>query len=237
MQAGPLAGLDTAFGPKRGPNATEQAFDALHDAIVSLELPPGTRVSEAEVARQLGVSRQPVRDAFFRLSQLGFLQIRPQRATTISRISQTGVRRAQFIRAALEEACLRSAMARITPPDLAGLEAMLADQAAAATEGRRLDFHALDDAFHRRICEIAGHGYVWSLIRDHKAHMDRVRYLSLSFGTQSAFDDHAALLEAMRAGDLPAALDRLRAHLGRIEQLLPRVHADHATYFEEPPAT
>ncbi|MCJ7874442.1 GntR family transcriptional regulator, partial [Phaeobacter sp. J2-8] len=62
-------------------SATEQVFDALYEAVISLQLTPGTKVSEIEVAKQLGVSRQPVRDAFFRLSNLGFLAIRPQRAT------------------------------------------------------------------------------------------------------------------------------------------------------------
>lgn len=69
-------------------SATEQVFQSLYAAVVTLKLLPGTKVSEAEVARQMDVSRQPVRDAFFRLSELGFLTIRPQRATLISRISR-----------------------------------------------------------------------------------------------------------------------------------------------------
>ena len=55
------------------PTATDLIFDSLYDRILTLDLPPGARMSEAEVARALGVSRQPVRDAFWRLSKLGFL--------------------------------------------------------------------------------------------------------------------------------------------------------------------
>lgn len=77
-------------GPAARPSVTDQVFDPLHDRIIELDLPPGTRLSEIEVAKQFGVSRQPVRDAFHRLSKLGFLSIRPQRATSVSQISGRG---------------------------------------------------------------------------------------------------------------------------------------------------
>ena len=69
------------------PSVTDQVFDELQRQVMTLELAPGTRISEVEVAKTLDVSRQPVRDAFYRLSKLGFLVIRPQRATTVSLIS------------------------------------------------------------------------------------------------------------------------------------------------------
>lgn len=99
-------------------SATDQVFQALYDAVVSVDLPPGTKVSEAEIASQLGVSRQPVRDAFFRLSNLGLLSIRPQRATLITQISLQAVYDAVFTRTALEVECLRTAMA-IAPGGIA----------------------------------------------------------------------------------------------------------------------
>jgi DNA-binding GntR family transcriptional regulator len=81
----------------------------LHSQILLLELPPGTKMSEVEVAKALGVSRQPVRDAFYRLSKLGFLSIRPQRATLVSQISSTAVLQARFVRNALEAETVRTA--------------------------------------------------------------------------------------------------------------------------------
>ena len=215
------------------PTATDQIFDLLHDRIISLELKPGTKISEIEIARGLDVSRQPVRDAFYRLSKLGFLQIRPQRATVITKISKPAVLQAKFIRAALELACLRAAMERITPSELDGLDAMLDAQRRSVEAEERLVFHGQDDAFHRRLCEIAGHGYVWQLIREQKAHMDRVRFLSLSFGAWSAYEDHVALLALMRAGDTAAAEEKLREHLGRIEHIIGQIRDAHAEHFED----
>ena len=221
------------LGKAAAPSATEQVFDALHSALVTLDLPPGTKVSEAEIARQLDVSRQPVRDAFFRLSKLGFLEIRPQRATLITKISTAAVRQAAFIRIALEIACIRAATARATAADIARLDDNLARQREAVDENDRSRFHSLDDGFHSLICATAGHGYVWPLIEDYKAHMDRVRYLTLMTDTELVFGQHRDILAAIASGDAEAGETRMRSHLSRIEQILNDVRRDHAQYFED----
>ncbi|MEZ5721440.1 MAG: hypothetical protein R3D59_07120 [Paracoccaceae bacterium] len=68
--------------------------------MLSLELPPGARI-RSDVAGRHGRLRQPVHDAFYRLSKLGFLTIWPQRATTVSLILPAAVMQARFIRTAL----------------------------------------------------------------------------------------------------------------------------------------
>ena len=228
------AGYRLANRGKNGvPNATEKVYEALHAALVTLDLPPGTKVSETEVARQMDVSRQPVRDAFFRLSKLGFLEIRPQRATFITKISVAAVRQAAFIRTSLEAACIRAATERATATDLARLEENLDRQEAAVAANDRTRFHNLDDEFHELICEISGHGYVWPLIDDYKAHMDRARYLSLTTGTKLAYAQHRELLAAITAGDTATVDICLRQHLGRIEEILIEVRREYAQYFDE----
>ena len=218
----------------RPASVTELVFDELYDRVVTLELPPGSRLSEADVARQMGVSRQPVRDAFYRLSQLGFLLIRPQRATTVTRISEEAVHQARFIRTALEVETTGAAAERISDADLAQLDSLVAEQENAVLAGEKLRFHELDDEFHWMICRISGHDYAWGLIRDHKAHMDRVRYLSLSFGAQSALDDHKRILAALRDGDAARAVEWMRMHLSRIGGIIAQIRSDHDEYFEEP---
>jgi DNA-binding GntR family transcriptional regulator len=217
----------------RTASAADLVFEEIYDRVVTLDLPPGSRLSEADVARQMGVSRQPVRDAFYRLSQLGFLQIRPQRPTTVARISEDAVHRARFIRTALEVETTGEAAARLDPAGRAELDATIEEQRQAVAVDDRLRFHALDDEFHRRICRLSGHEYAWTLIRDNKAHMDRVRYLSLSFGAESALKDHERILDALRSGDAGLAVDCMREHLSRIESLLDQIRGEHGEYFEE----
>lgn len=222
-----LRALDTV----RVPSVTEMVFEQLYHQVVQLDLLPGTKLSEVEVAKRLGVSRQPVRDAFFRLSQLGFLLIRPQRATVVTHISQRGVMQARFIRTALEMETVRAAAQTLGEGQIQELYDLIGEQQKAIDDGDKVRFHALDDFFHKRICEMAEVDFAWSLIRESKAHMDRVRYMSLSFGAQSALDDHLQIMEALKARDGDAAAAVMRMHLSRISHIIERIRAEHSQYF------
>ena len=64
-------------------STADVVFERLHADIVSLAILPGAKISEADIARRFGVSRQPVRDAFSKLANLGLLLIQPQKATEV----------------------------------------------------------------------------------------------------------------------------------------------------------
>ena len=216
--------------------ATQQVFDALYAAIVTLRLRPGTKLSEAEIARQMNVSRQPVRDAFFRLSKLGFLDIRPQRGTLVTKIEARAVLDAAFVRTALEVECCKLVARRATPADIRALRDCLTAQQEAAGGADPHRFHALDEDFHRLLCQISGQAHVWDLILEQKAHMDRVRFLTLSGNRpRDVIAEHAALVEAIASGDPAGAEDRIRSHLGTIRTDLPRVRSSHPECFDEAP--
>ncbi|MGA0542170.1 GntR family transcriptional regulator [Neotabrizicola sp. VNH66] len=226
----PIAALPP-IGDLRQPTVTDLVFDALYARVVNLSLPPGAKLSEAEVAAQMGVSRQPVRDAFYRLSQMGFIQIRPQRATLVTRISKEAVMKAMFIRSSLEEACIRTAVTKLTDAHLDALDEVVDRQDAAVKGDRRSEFHALDDRFHHDICSFSGLGFVWALVKENKGHMDRTRFLSLSAGAPSAHADHLRIMEALHARDTEAATLSMRQHLGKIEGILNRLNSDQPGIF------
>ena len=232
----PDATLLKALEPIARPSVTDAVFEELHRQILSLELPPGTKMSEADVARIMGVSRQPVRDAFYRLSVLGFLTIRPQRATVVSSISEAAVMQARFIRSAIEAETVRLACERLSDADIETLDRILDAQKEAVAARDRESFHKLDDQFHREICVRVGHGYAWDVIREKKAHMDRVRYLSLSFASQDAYGDHLLVMEALRARNPQKAMENMRSHLSRIQTQIRRIRAENEAYFEGEPA-
>ncbi|MFN4172682.1 MAG: GntR family transcriptional regulator, partial [Pseudorhodobacter sp.] len=213
------------------PSVTDQVYETLLAEIVDLNLPPGSKISEVEVAGQMGVSRQPVRDAFFRLSKQGFLTIRPQRATTISLINPTAVMQARFVRAAIEAEMVRIACERLTEAGMQALEALLEAQRAAVEAGDRARFHLLDDAFHREICIRSGFGFAWATIHEHKMQTDRVRLLSLAFAAPDAYGDHLKVMEAIRARDPQAAMAAMRDHLSRIKTQIIRIRADNLPFF------
>jgi DNA-binding GntR family transcriptional regulator len=222
-----------AIEPIARTSVTDQIYETLYEKVLTVELPPGTKLSEADVAKQLGVSRQPVRDAFFRLSKLGFLQIQPQRATTVTRISAQMVGRARFIRTAIEVAVVREACKVLTEADFADLDAILSAQLEAIDAGDKNRFHALDDGFHQRLCELIGHGHAYEIIREAKAHTDRLRLMSLAYASRTALEDHREIMRYVRSRDADAAADCIRTHLARIEETLAKVRAENHSWFVE----
>lgn len=214
------------------PTVADQVFDILQKRILSLALPPGHRLSESDVAAQLGVSRQPVREAFKRLAKLGFLHIRPQSGTMVTLISESSVLKSRFIRLALEVQTCRVACAGLAPDALDLLADNLAHQLAVIAQDDRQAFHDLDDGFHRQICVSAGVGFAWEVISENKAHMDRVRMLSLDAASQRrAFEEHCKILDAIRARDADAAVGTMTAHLSRILTLLTDLKAGNHHWF------
>lgn len=212
---------------------SDDVFARLHADIVSLKLPPGTRLSEVDVARQLEVSRQPVREAFIRLNDLDLLRVQPQRATEVRRISKRALLNARFIRTAVEIEVLRVACVSDVSGFDRDFEDNLAGQAAAAEAGDTARFHALDYAFHRLLCEAADHAFAYETVARHKSQIDRLCYLSLTeiAEMRSIHADHAALHAHVRAGREREAVALIRRHLSRLVDLVDGVMASHPDYF------
>lgn len=211
-----------------------QAADALRSAILTGILPPGTKVSEQEIADAIGTSRQPVREAFLRLAGEGLLNIQPQRGTFVSKITANEVLDARFVREAVEADLIRLACAKAGATAVAELRALLAAQTAAPDATA---FMALDEAFHRMIAQIAGKARAWDHLQKLKSQMDRVRFLQLQdFPIPTLIAQHGTMVEAIATQNPDAAEAQLRAHLRLIEADLPGIQAAHPSYFTEDPA-
>lgn len=211
-----------------------QILRLLREAIVQGELRPGTVLSEAELARRFGVSRQPVREAFIRLQEAGLLSIRPQRGTVVQRISVDAVFDARFVREAVEVAVVR-ACAEARPDGLdSRLAELIAAQEGAAAAGDAPGFLRLDEAFHRAMAEGIGRSFAWTALEAIKAQMDRVRFLSFEGTTPlpELIRQHRAIAQAIRAGNPDQAEAAMRGHLREILASLPRIAEAHPDYFE-----
>jgi DNA-binding GntR family transcriptional regulator len=211
-----------------------QVMRALRDAIVRIELTPGTVISEADIARRFGVSRQPVREAFIKLQEAGLVAVRPQRGTEVLRISEEAVMNARFVREAVE-AAVASEAASTRPSGLVPrLRELVAEQEQAAAREDGMLFLRLDEAFHRTMAEGIGRGFAWSVLEGIKAQMDRVRFLSFEGATPLAeiIRQHRAILEGIAAGDPARAEAAMRRHLREILGSLPKIADAHPDYFE-----
>lgn len=140
---------------------------------------------------------------------------------------------ARFVRMALEAETARVDCDRLTPADLNALQQLL-DWRDVAVKARDAEsFHLLDDQFHREICERSGLGFTCDVIRESKAPMDRVRFLSLSFASQKAYAEHVAYLAAIRDRNAPLAADKVRQHLNRNLDQIVRIRAENASCFTD----
>lgn len=209
--------------------AQPQTADALRQAILTGTLPPGTKVSEQEIADAIGTSRQPVREAFLRLSGEGLLDIRPQRGTFVSKITVAEVLDARFVREAVEADLIRLACQRADPAAITGLRDLLTAQTIAPDAA---SFMALDESFHRAIAQTAGKARAWDHLQRLKSQMDRVRFLQLQdFPIPTLIAQHSAMVDAIETQNIAQAEATLRAHLRLIEADLPSIQAAHPDYF------
>ena len=214
--------------------SVDDVFDTLHEDIVTLKLMPGTKISEAEIANQFSVSRQPVRDAFSRLGNLGLLLIRPQRATVVRKFSIPEISHARFVRTAIEVEVLRTAIVKWPETDTAGIRENMAQQAAAVKAQATDRFHELDYEFHKLLCQAAGFELAFRSIAEMKTKVDRLCRLSLEEPTEMKFllEDHKRILAALDGNDFYELETAIRAHLDRLDPVVEKIREEHLEYFE-----
>jgi GntR family transcriptional regulator, rspAB operon transcriptional repressor len=222
---------------RKGREATigARVYESVRRAVIQLQFRPGNPLSEAQIARQLGVSRQPVREAFIKLAEVGLVEIRPQRGTFVRKISEREVANARFIREAIEVAIVSKAAAEATPADVARLDALIDRQRAAAATGDTVAFLQFDEQFHQTIAGSADCEDAWRMLEGLKAQMDRVRYLSLPDATplETIIEQHEHIARAIARRAPPDAAQAMRQHLSEILISLPKLAADHPSFFRE----
>lgn len=219
---------------ERRTTTTDLVFDQLRQEIVSLDLLPGAKLSEAEIARRFGVSRQPVRDAFNRLESLDLILIRPQKATQVRGFSMAAIEHARFVRLAVELEVIRNACALWDSARAAKLQANLDQQRAVIEAGQPEAFHTLDYQFHKLICELGGHPRAFDTIEECKQRIDRLCVLSLGRASEAStlLEDHLALGDALADQDEQTATGIARQHLARLDDTINDIHAKHADFFD-----
>lgn len=212
-----------------------QIFQHLRQAIVTLKFKPGQSLSEKEISLQLGVSRQPVREAFIMLSEAGLVDIMPQRGTLVIKISLEAVKTARFIRETLEVAVAKEACGKLNGAFFLRTRALIAQQKMAAEAEDFEEFLSLDEAFHKSIALEIGMQRVWELVESQKAQMDRVRFLSLPGASpmRKLIAQHEAILDALEKGDKSACEEAVKQHLSEVLSVLEPLSLAFPDYFSE----
>ncbi|GIQ66880.1 GntR family transcriptional regulator [Paenibacillus cisolokensis] len=196
-------------------NVKHSVYTEIREAIIHARLEPGQRLSEADLAVKMNVSRTPVREAFISLSKEGLVEILPQRGTFVTKIDLEDVRQSTFIRESLEISVLGELIKKITPEQIARLKENVAEQEKSHQRNDYIRFYELDEEFHRSLAEMSGHGKVWDIIKEIKVQMDRVRLLSLPIPSRIAelIRQHFAIIQALEERNADKARETMVLHL------------------------
>ncbi|GAB3695238.1 GntR family transcriptional regulator [Saccharopolyspora tripterygii] len=212
-------------------SARVAAHREIRRRIVTLQLPPGHPLSENELARELGVSRTPVREGLLLLVEEDLVRVFPKLGSFVARVDPQRIADAQFVREAVEVASLADAVERRTDEDVEALRDLLRQQREVAEDVDR--FFELDEAFHQRLLAAAGHANSWRTVEQAKAHLDRARRLGLRTVSpiSSLIDQHAEIVDGLESRDLDAASSALRGHLRAVFEDVERIRAESPELF------
>ena len=204
-------------GPVARSVLSDLVKEHLLEAIMAGVYPPGSRIVETQVARELGTSQAPVREALRDLEGLGIVELAAFRGARVRHPSRDELLEAYGVRTELETYGARLALPRISDADLAELEDYVDRMHRAAARG---DAHAealADVTFHGRIVEMSGNRTltrVWRTLEPASR-----TYITLAIPGADLLrvaDLHVPILEALRHRDEEGAADALRGHFQTI---------------------
>lgn len=204
----------------RPSSVVEAVYDSIYHRLMALEIAPGSRIPIDVLAREIGVSQTPVREALTRLEREGL--VRKEHLIGYSAAPQWT--RKQFedlyaFRLLLEPEGARLAAQNMTPTALRDLEAVAADmehgEGPVDRTTRYSRFARADAHFHDEILKIAGNEVIRSTLSGQHVHLHIFRLMFNTRVTQEALEEHESLLDAFRAGDPRAAMDAMREHVER----------------------
>lgn len=213
-----MAALDPGGVPLARSVLSAQVKDRMLQWILEGELAPGSRIIETRIARQLGTSQAPVREALRDLATLGLIEMHPYRGARVRQPDPEELIEAMELRGELEAIAARSAARLVGPETLAQMRELLDAMRASAERG---DAHAQaqqNSEFHTCVITASGNRTLqrmWSMLEPFAR-----SYLTASVPGADLHwlaERHVAILDALQAGDPDAAADVMRTHARQAE--------------------
>jgi DNA-binding GntR family transcriptional regulator len=216
-------------------SGSESVYHTLKESIIQLQLKPGEQISENDISSRLKISRTPVREAFIRLSLEHLLEVYPQRGTFVSKIDLGHVEEARFIREHLETAVVKLAAESFPPERMFELETNMILFERAYIDKQYVKMFELDEQFHETIARGSGKERIWTIIKQMKAHLDRVRVLTLAsnYHGEEILSQHRAILYTIQSNQPDEAQQVMTQHLHLVLADLEALKRDYPEYLKE----
>jgi DNA-binding GntR family transcriptional regulator len=201
----------------------ETTAELLRERILTGTFPPGFRLVEADIARQLQTSRGPVREALAMLRAEGLVDEDPGRGAFVAVLDAREIEEIYEVRAALESAAARLVIARGDPADRRALEAALDEMRRAAAAGDRVALIDADLALHGTLCRVSGNQRlyrIWETQVGLLRALIRLETTRLVPAFEPLVDEHAHLVAEIGSGDPGRAEAACWALFDRTSRLL-----------------
>ena len=198
-----------------GSRLSERLRESIEEEIATGKLLPGTRLDEVELATRFGVSRTPIREALRLLLGEGLVEMRPQRGAVVAQATPQRLIEMFEVMAELEGMCVRLAARRLTEPEMAEIEALHdACRGSAAARDADAYFYA-NERFHYALYAASHNTFLFEQASALQRKLRPYRRLQLRVRNrpQRSFEEHQAIVDALREGDADKAVQSIRAHV------------------------
>lgn len=217
-------------------SAVDKVYDQLRTLAIDFVFKPGERLNEVALARQLGVSRMPLREALGRLGAEKLLRFVPGKGFYCRDLDVNEVFALYELRKSIEMAALRLAVVRASNADIAALQAFLMETGPDAGDRTPAALVTLDETFHERLMEMSGNVEMLGVLRHVNARIRFVRWIDMSQGDRPASQrEHRAVLDALAARDAPCGAAILEAHIDRrMDRITTAIRESYARIYAPP---
>ncbi|HEX4746261.1 MAG TPA: GntR family transcriptional regulator [Gaiellaceae bacterium] len=204
---------------------SDQAYFRIRELIVTLELAPGSVVSERELMERLGLGRTPIREALRALARERLVEVYPRRGMFVSGVDVRDLAGLSEVRLMLEPRAARLAAERATAVDHAQFEQLLAELDEVGDELDERALIDLDQRIHRQLYHATQNPFLEETLNEYYVLTLRIWFLALDrvARLESAVQEHRELLEAVRGRDGDRAEEAMRRHVTGFEAAIRRV--------------
>ncbi len=182
---------------------SEDIAESIKKAIIRGKFKPGEKISEGELAESMGTSRTPLREAFRKLENEGFIEIIPRKGAVVTEIYPEEASDLYQIKSVLEGLAAKLAMSRITEKEIDKLEKINEDLKSLIDKNDIEMFYKTHQRFHEVFVKSCGNDRLIQMVRNLNDHFKRYGIVSLTLPGQfeNATRQHAEIVEAFRQGD------------------------------------
>ncbi len=193
-----------------------KVYEQLRSMAISYVFKPGERLNEVALAKQLGVSRTPLREALGRLSIERLLRFVPGKGFFCRDLDVSEVFDLYELRKAVEISAVRLAVVRASESDVQALKAFLEDTGPDAGQRTSGELVELDETFHERLMALSGNAEMLHVLRSVNARIRFVRWIDMAQADRPASQrEHREVIDAVGARDAETAVAVLEKHIDR----------------------